>query len=118
LVFSLIAKNNSQAYGFQTTAARVTNANTGLYTVPAGKVARIISITMNVDALGADASYAAAIKRGATFTPVAPFAVVNGNSNLVGEISLNAGDIVTDVGDAGSTNGTVDMTVTFQEFDV
>jgi len=30
---------------------------------------------------------------------------------------LQAGDIVTNVGDAGSTNGTMDMTVTIQEFD-
>jgi len=117
LVFSIAAKNISQAYGFQSNVARVTNANTGIYTVPTGKKARIVSITGNVDAVGADATYSIAILQGATFTPVGLFVGVGGVSFLSGEISLDAGDRVTNVGDAGATNGTIDMSVTFQEFD-
>jgi len=118
LVFAIIAKNATQATGNQSVTGRVTNAATGLYVVPAGRIARVISITALVDALGADASYACAVRRGGTFFPVGPMVVVNGVSVFTGEIILTAGDLVTNVGDAGSTNGTVDMSTTFQEFDV
>jgi len=118
LVFSIAAKNISQAVGInQTVAARVTNANTGLYTVPAGKKSKVFSISMSIDALGADALYTCAMKRGATFTPLGTFVPVNGFATFIGTLLLIAGDIVTNVGNNGSTNGTVDMTTTFQEYD-
>jgi len=86
--------------------------------VPAGKKARLVSATMVLDAVGADARYALAIKRGATFTPIAEFMVVDLlQSQFTGEMLLIAGDIVTNVGNNGSTNGTCDMTATFQEYD-
>jgi len=118
LVFSIAAKNISQAPELtQTIAARVTNANTGLYTVPAGKIARVASCTMTLDAVGADALYTIAMKRGATFTPLGVFVATNGSANFTGSLLLVAGDIITNVGNNGSTNGTCDQTVTFREYD-
>jgi len=96
--------------------ARVTNNATGLYTVPTGKVAVVTSITMNLDAVGADATYAIAIKRGATFFPIGAHIAVNGISSWVGSMTLEATDIITNVGDAGSTNGTCDMSASVKEF--
>lgn len=99
-----------------TIVGRVINANTGLYTVPANRVAKIIGATMILDAVGVDATYAVAVLRAGTFRPVAQFIAVGGESLLSGELLLQAGDIVTNVGDAGSTNGTCDQTVTLQEY--
>jgi len=99
-----------------TVEGRVVNANTGLYTVPTGKVSRVTSITMNLDAVGADATYAVAIKRGSNFRPVGAMVAVGPVSQFIGEMLLQAGDIVTNVGDSGSTNGTCDMTTTFREY--
>ena len=96
--------------------ARVLNANTGLYTVPAGRVAVVKSITGNLDAVGVDATYAVAILRGGTFIPVGQHVAVNAISIYTGEMLLIAGDIITNIGDAGSTNGTVDMSASVKEF--
>jgi len=96
--------------------ARVTNAATGLYTVPTGKVAVVTSITGNLDAVGADATYAVAINRGGTVFPVGAHVAVNGISRWVGSMVLEATDIITNVGDAGSTNGTMDMSASVKEF--
>jgi len=95
---------------------RVLVAGTGLYTVPAGRIALVKAITANLDAVGADATYAAAILRGGTFRPVGQHVAVNNISVFQGEMLLIAGDIITNIGDAGSTNGTVDMTASVKEF--
>jgi len=96
-------------------SARVTNANTGLYTCPANKKAKVKG-SMNLDAVGVDATYAIAVKRGATFTPIGEHVAVNGISK--GDTELDAGDILTNIGDAGSTNGTCDQDATIQEVTV
>jgi len=96
--------------------ARVTNALTGLYTVPTARVAVVTSITMNLDAVGADATYAVAISRGGTVFPIGAHVAVNGISRWVGSMVLQAADIITNVGDAGSTNGTCDMSASVKEF--
>jgi len=95
---------------------RVTNNATGLYTVPTGKVAVVTSITMNLDAIGADATYAIAIRRGATFFPIGAHVAANGISVWNGSMTLEATDIITNVGDSGSTNGTCDMSASVKEF--
>lgn len=95
---------------------RVTVAGTGLYTVPAGRVAIVKSISGNLDAVGADATYAVSIIRGANNRPVGEHVAVNAISRFIGEMMLIAGDIITNVGDAGSTNGTMDMTASVKEF--
>jgi len=95
---------------------RVTNNATGLYVVPTGKVAVVTSITMNLDAVGADATYAIAIKRGATFFPIGAHVAVNGISTWTGNMTLEATDIISNVGDSGSTNGTCDMAASVKEF--
>jgi len=100
-----------------TARARVVVAGTGLYTCPAGKKAKVTG-SMNLDAVGADATYAIAILRAGTFIPVGAHVVVNGISNINGEITLEAGDILTNVGDAGSTNGTCDMNASIQEVSI
>jgi len=95
---------------------RVTAAATGLYTVPAGRRAVVKSISGNLDAVGADATYAVAILRGGTYRPVGLHVAVNAISVYSGEMLLIAADIITNVGDAGSTNGTVDMTASVKEY--
>jgi len=94
---------------------RVLNQNTGLYTCPASKKAKVVG-SMNLDAVGGDTSYALAVLRGGTFTPIGAHVVTNGIS--VGQAQLDAGDIYTAIGDAGSTNGTCDMNATVQEVPV
>jgi len=114
----LTTLNSVQAPGLEPTKiGRVVVAGTGLYTVPAGKVAKVTAITGNVDALGADATYAVSILRGGNNRPVGAHVGINGISVFVGTMLLEAGDIITNVGDAGSTNGTIDMTATVKEFD-
>jgi len=93
---------------------RVVVAGTGIYTVPALKKAKAKG-SMNLDAVGADATYAIAILRGATFIPVGAHVAVNGISVIQGEVTMQAADILTNVGDAGSTNGTADMDGSIQE---
>jgi len=94
---------------------RVVDANIGLYTCPAAKKAKIKG-SMNLDAVGADATYALAVKRGATFFPIGEHVAVNGISK--GDTELDATDILTNIGDAGSTNGTCDQDATIQEISV
>lgn len=95
-------------------SARVVVANTGLYVVPAGKKANVVA-RMILDAVGADATYAIAVKRGATFFPLDVFVVAGGVSRTNGVVTLVAGDILTNIGDSGSTNGTCDMDASIQE---
>lgn len=95
---------------------RVINALVGLYTVPAGRVAIVTAITGNLDAVGGDATYAVAVSRGGTLRPIGAHVAVNGISVFTGKMLLQAGDIITNVGDAGSTNGTMDMTASVREY--
>jgi len=96
-------------------SARVVVAGTGLYTVPANKKAKVRG-SMNLDAVGADATYAIATLRGGTFVPIGAHVAVNGIS--IGEAELDATEILTNIGDAGSTNGTCDMDAKIQEVTV
>jgi len=115
----ITSRNAVQVPGGNTTViGRVTNAATGLYTVPTGKVSRILSASMILEAVGADATYAIAINRSSTIIPLGEMVAVGAKSTVSPPLILQADDILTNVGDAGSTNGTCDMTVTFQEFDV
>jgi len=117
LAGSRTALNVSQRTGLTVSIhARVVNANTGLSTVPANTVRRMTSLTMNLDAVGVDATYAIAILRGGTFLPIGAHVATNGISVFSGEMLLQAGDIITNIGDTGSTNGTCDMTTTFQDY--
>jgi len=95
-------------------SARVVVAGTGLYTVPALKKAKVKG-SMNLDAVGADATYAIAVLRGGTFIPVGAHVAVNGISVIQGEVEMDAAEILTNIGDAGSTNGTADMDAMVQE---
>lgn len=113
------ARNTSQQAGqIDRVQGRITNANLGIYTVPAGKRARITDMEGVLDAVGADATYAIAFKRGAVFTAISRFvtAVVGVNITTASAVTLEAGDILTNVGDAGSTNGTFDLSATIEEF--
>jgi len=71
---------------------------------------------MNLDAVGADATYAIATLRGGTYIPIGEHVAVNAVS--VGEAELDAAEILTNIGDAGSTNGTCDMDAIIQELPV
>jgi len=75
---------------------------------------KVLRASMNLDAVGADATYALAILRAGTFIPIGPHIVVNGISEA-NNFLLEVGDILTNVGDAGSTNGTCDQDAYIQE---
>jgi len=96
-----------------TARGRVVVAGTGLYTCPTDRKAKARG-SMNLDAVGADASYAIATLRGGTFIPVGEHVGANGISRA-DEIEMDAADILTNIGDAGSTNGTCDMNAIIQE---
>jgi len=113
----LTSKNVIQQPNVQSVKeGRVTVAATGLYTVPTSRRALVYSIRGNLDAVGADATYAVAILRGGTFRPIGQHVAVNSISEWVGEMLLIAGDIITNIGDAGSTNGTIDMIASVKEY--
>jgi len=115
----IISRNAVQVPGGNTTVVgRVTSAATGIYTVPTGKVSRLLSGSAVINVVGADASSAVAILRSSTYTPIGAFVIVNEKSVLSPPIILQAADIFTYIGDSGGTNATMDMSVTFQEFDV
>jgi len=99
---------------------RVTNAVTGLYTVPANRIAIVTSITGLQDALGVDATGAIGIEFAASdFRPLSTFVTATPPNNFVewnGIIQLVAGDVITEEGDAGATNHTWDMTASVKEF--
>jgi len=99
---------------------RVTNAATGLYTCPTGKIALVTSITGLQDALGTDATGAIGILFTASdFRPLSTFIAATAPTNFVrwdGSILLVAGDKVTEEGDNGATNHTWDMTASVREY--
>lgn len=104
--------NVVQAIPGRRVSARVINANTGLFT--ATVKTKVLRASMSLDAVGADATYALAIKRGATFIPIGDHVIVN-RISTANDFLLEVGDILTNVGDAGSTNGTTDMDAYLQE---
>ena len=115
------ARNTAQRAGTITRAAgRVINAAIGIYTCPANTKARLTDIQGIVDALGVDATYALAIKDGAVYTPITLFrtATAPNNTMSASAVTLTAGQILTNIGDSGSTNGTVDISATVEEFGV
>jgi len=113
----LTTRNSVQVPNLQSLKeGRVTVAGTGLFAVPANRTAIVKSISGNLDAVGADATYAVAILRGGVFRPVGEHVAVNNISRYQGEMLLIASDIITNIGDAGSTNGTMDMTASVKEF--
>jgi len=112
------ARNTSQRAGkIDRVAGRIVNADTGIYTVPANTEARITDMEGDLNAVGADATYAIAYKRGVVFTPITKFIPVGSLANA-SAITLIAGDILTNIGDSGSTNGTFDLSATIEEFGV
>lgn len=98
-------------------AKRVSNSNTGVYTVPINKRARITDILGILDAVGSDATYSIAIKRFVTglFEPITNFGVVS-EKLTCSLVTLESGDILTDIGDSGATNASMDITATIEEF--
>jgi len=98
-------------------AARVTNADTGLYTVPAGKKALMVVGKSYVDTVSGDATYALAIKIGATFFRVGDSVAVK-KTSTASNILLSAGDIIGYIGDAGDTTATIDMYAQIREQDI
>jgi len=98
-------------------AARVTNADIGLYTCPGTKKAKVTG-SMVLDAVGADATYAIAVKRAGLFFAVGEFVTAGKVSNINTVVILEVGDILTNIGDSGSTNGTTDMDCSVQEISI
>lgn len=93
---------------------RVINSAIGAYAPNPGRKGRVIG-TMNLDAIGSDASYAIAVLRGATYYPIGPH--VSTNEVSPGTALVLDTDIFTMIGESGSTNGTGDFNMTIQETD-
>jgi len=98
-------------------SGRVTSAPSGIYTCPPNKKAKITA-SMILDAVGADSIYALAVKRGLVYIPIGAFIGTGPETTSKGEAILEAGDILTNIGNSGSTNGTVDIDAMIQEIDV
>lgn len=115
MVGKTTARNQTQQNLGALVGDRVTNANTGLFT--ATRKTRITSAIAIVNAVGADATYALAIKRGSDFFPIANFvdATAGNKSELNGSYIMVVGDILTNIGDSGAINGTIDMTANIEE---
>jgi len=98
---------------------RVVSAANGIYTCPAGKKAKVIG-SMVLSALGADAAYAIAVFRNGDgdYIPIGEFVLVDGVSYTVASVVLEAEDILTMIGDSGSTNGTGDLNASIQEISI
>jgi hypothetical protein len=109
------ARNQTQQALGTLIGDRVTNAAVGLYTCTART--RLTAMSMTLSAVGADATYAIAIKRGVDYIPIGAFVDVGINkiSVLQGSMMLEVGDIITNVGDSGSTNGTCDISANIEE---
>lgn len=99
-------------------SSRVVDSDVGLYVCPADKKAMIKKVSMIIDALGGDATYAVAVKRGTEFFPIGKFVNANAEQESNGSTLLDAGDRITNIGDSGSKNGTIDMDAIIQEVDV
>jgi hypothetical protein len=111
-----VPRNQNQRAGqINRVQGRIVNANTGIYTVPAGKRARITDIRGVLNSVGVDPTYAIAFKRGVVFTAITNFQIID-IEQFASAITLESGDILTNIGDAGSTNGTFDLSATIEEF--
>jgi len=98
-------------------SGRVTNADTGLYTVPAGKKALMVVGKSYVDTVSGDSTYALSVKIGATWVRVGDSVPVNKISTAT-NILMAAGTIVGYIGDAGDTTATIDMYAQIREQDI
>jgi len=113
----LVSRNQISSATGDRRILRITLNTTPLYTVPADTVATIDGATMQLDAVGADATYALAIRdTGGTFRPIGAHVAANGISQYTGKLTLRATETVSNVGDAGSSNGTCDIACNVQEF--
>ncbi len=112
------SRNTTQRAGkINRVAGRIVSAPTGIYTVPDDTEARITDIIGILDAVGADATYAIAYLRDTVYTEITTFKAA-GEEMRASAIVLQAGDILTNIGDSGSTNGTFDLQATIEEFGV
>ena len=99
-------------------SGRVTSSSVGIYTVPSAKKAKV-NATMVLDALGADSAYAIAIRRlGGTYHPVGNFVLLEIDVSRAINVTLEATDMLTGIGNSGSTNGTLDLDASYLELDV
>lgn len=120
-----VPRNTSQRAGLiLRVEGRLVNADTGIYTCPNGKRARVTDMVMRVDALGSAAAYHIAI-RGASspfpFKKITNRATATAPNDVVSAsaITMVAGEKLTDIGSDGtSKNGTVNISATVEEFQV
>ncbi len=89
---------------------RVVNAAVGLFTVASG-FRMIVTGRMQLDATGSNAAYGLAVKRGAVYSIISKFAILNEIVHMDSNVIMEEGDILTVVGETGSTNGTCDLTI-------
>lgn len=116
------ARNTTQrAGGAFTVSGRVTNNATPLYTVPAGKQARLTGVIGRVDNVGSDSEVAIARKPvSGSIVAIGNFATAVAGDNLSQCVQtvFQTGEGLTTVGIAGGTNATIDISSTVEEFDI
>lgn len=114
-----VPRNSSQRAGnIFRIQGRVTDANVGIYTTPNGKTTRVTDMRIELDSIGSDATYHLAIKTGATFTKITTRIGLSPITNIAtaSAVTLFEGETLTNIGDSGATNGTVDISATIEEF--
>jgi len=89
---------------------------TGAYTCPANTKSKIVHASMSLESVGADATYSIAILRSAVYTAFGLFVAALGLSE--GSGMMQAADILTMIGDSGSTNGDGHIVATIQEISI
>lgn len=100
-----------------TVAERVVYSPSGAYTCPAGKKAKV-SGSMVLESWGSDATYTIALLKNSSYTSMGIYVSPGEMSTIIGYIIVEEGEIVTIIGDSGSTNATGEFTLTIQEISV
>jgi len=97
-------------------SGRVTSAETGVYTVPSGKKALMVTGKSYVETLSGDSSYALALKISGTWVRIGD-SVVAKKISTAENIVMAAGTIVGYIGDNGDLTATIDMYAVIKEQD-
>ena len=115
---TITARNTTQQAGkIDRVQDTFVNATIGIYTVPNAKRTRATDIKGVVNTVGADATYAIAIKVFSTglFKAITNFEGA-GAQQSASAVTMEAGDILTNIGDSGATNANFSLSATIEEF--
>lgn len=116
-----VPRNVSQRVGKIIRAqGRIVSADVGIYIVPVGKESRVTDMHLVVDTVGSSARVGLAIKRvSGVFSPISIQVGQTPPNNITtaSAITLVEGERLTDIGNTGGKNATVDISATIEEFE-